>query len=158
LAERLKRAGPLDVESARMLLAAVCDALSYAHGQGIVHRDIKPDNILIDAASGAPLLTDFGIAKSSRSDAQLTTIGQWIGTPHYMSPEQALGRDDVGPQSDLYSLGIVAYQLVSGTRPFEGATPPEALTLRLTSDPPPLASIVPGLPADYINAVERCLR
>jgi hypothetical protein len=158
LAERLKRAGPFDVESARMLLAPLCDALYYAHRKGIVHRDIKPANILIDADSGVPLLTDFGIAKSTVSDTQLTSAGQLIGTPHYMSPEQALASADVGPKSDLYSLGIVAYELVSGARPFEAATPLEALMLRLSSPPPPLALVVPAAPADYTHTVERCLR
>jgi serine/threonine protein kinase len=157
LAARLKRDGPLDGEAARTLVAAVCDALDYAHRQGIVHRDIKPDNILVDP-SGAPLLTDFGIAKSVHTDAQLTSTGQSIGTPHYMSPEQAMGRADVGPKSDLYSLGVVAYQLVSGARPFEAATPLEALTQRLTKDPRPLASVAPGVPADYATAVHRCLQ
>src|SRR5438132_308850 len=88
--------------------AYLAHELAYAHKQGIVHRDIKPDNILIDAESGVPLLTDFGISKAPLSDpqlttAQLTSAGQLIGTPHYMSPEQAMGRPDVGPRSDLYS-------------------------------------------------------
>src|SRR6185295_8915048 len=108
LAERLRRQGAFDSESSRLLVATVCDALDYAHRQGIVHRDIKPDNILIDAATGGPLLLDFGIAKAPLGDAQLTTDGQLLGTPHYMSPEQALGQPDVGPRSDLYSLGLVA--------------------------------------------------
>ena len=110
LAARLARQGPLESEEARTLLVALCDALDYAHRQGIVHRDIKPDNILIDAGSGAPLLTDFGIAKPTLGEAQLTSTGQVIGTPHYMSPEQALGRSDLGPRSDLYSLGVAAYE------------------------------------------------
>src|SRR6185295_17903635 len=127
LAARLQRQGTLESEEARTLLVAVCDALDYAHRQGIVHRDIKPDNILIDAATGAPLLTDFGIAKPTLGEAQLTTTGQVIGTPHYMSPEQALGRSEVGPRSDLYSLGVAAYEMVSGRRPFEAEGPLDAL-------------------------------
>lgn len=119
LASRLKREGPLPPEEARTLLVAICDALNYAHRQGIVHRDIKPDNILLDTMSGAPLLTDFGIAKPALAEAHLTLTGQVLGTPHYMSPEQALGRADVDARSDLYSLGVVAYEMISGRRPFD---------------------------------------
>ena len=158
LAARLKRQGPLESEEARALLVAICNALDYAHRQGIVHRDIKPDNILIDADSGAPLLTDFGIAKPTVDEAQLTTTGQLIGTPHYMSPEQALGRSDVGPRSDLYSLGVAAYEMVSGHRPFEAESPLEALTQRLTRDPRPLGSVAPGVAPDLALAITRCLQ
>ena len=158
LGARLKRQGAFDPESARTLLASVCDALDYAHKQGIVHRDIKPDNILIDASSGAPLLNDFGIAKATFADAQLTTDGQLMGTPHYMSPEQAMGKSDVGPQSDLYSLGVVAYEMVSARRPFEATTGMEAVTQRLTHEPRPLASVAGHVPADFAQAVARCLQ
>jgi serine/threonine protein kinase len=158
LAARLQRQGTLDSEEARTLLVAVCDALDYAHRQGIVHRDIKPDNILIDAATGAPLLTDFGIAKPTLGEAQLTTTGQVIGTPHYMSPEQALGRSDVGPRSDLYSLGVAAYEMVSGRRPFEAEGPLDALTQRLTRDPIPLGTVAPGVAPDLALAITRCLQ
>jgi len=157
LAARIRRQGPFDSEGARTLLASVCDALDYAHRQGVVHRDIKPDNILIEANSGAPLLTDFGIAKATL-DAHLTTAGQLIGTPHYMSPEQAMGKADVGPRSDLYSLGVVAYEMLSGQRPFEAETPLEALTQRLTRAPRPLASIAAGVAPDLAEAVGRCLQ
>jgi serine/threonine protein kinase len=158
LAARLIRQGPLDSEEARTLLVAICDALDYAHRQGIVHRDIKPDNILIDAGSGAPLLTDFGIAKPTLGEPQLTTTGQLIGTPHYMSPEQALGRSDVGPRSDLYSLGVAAYEMVSGHRPFEAQNPLEALTQRLTRDPKSLGLAAPGVAPDLAVAITRCLQ
>jgi serine/threonine protein kinase len=158
LRDRLKRQGAFDSESARLLLASVCDALDYAHKQGIVHRDIKPDNILIDGATGGPLLMDFGIAKAPLGDAQLTTDGQLLGTPHYMSPEQALGRTDVGPRSDLYSLGVVAYEMVSAQRPFEATTAMEAVTQRLTHEPRPLASVAGHVPGDMAQAITRCLQ
>jgi hypothetical protein len=158
LASRLKRQGAFDSESARLILASVCDALDYAHRLGIVHRDIKPDNILIDGATGGPLLMDFGIAKAPLGDAQLTTDGQLLGTPHYMSPEQALGRPDVGPPSDLYSLGVVAYEMVSAQRPFEATTAMEAVTQRLTHEPRPLAAIAGHVPGDMAQAINRCLQ
>ena len=113
---------------------------------------------MIDAESGAPLLTDFGIAKATLAGAQLTTAGQLIGTPHYMSPEQASGRSDVGPQSDLYSLGVVAYEMVSGRRPFDAETSIDALTQRLTRDPKPLGSTRAGIPPELALAVDRCLQ
>jgi serine/threonine protein kinase len=158
LAARIRRQGPFDPEAARTFLASVCDALDYAHRQGIVHRDIKPDNILIEANSGAPLLTDFGISKATLTDTQLTTAGQLIGTPDYMSPEQAMGKADVGPRSDLYALGIVAYEMLSGQRPFEAETPLDALTQRLTHDPRPLRSIAAHVPQDLVQAINRCLQ
>ena len=158
LAARIRRQGPFDSEGARTFLASLCDALDYAHRQGIVHRDIKPDNILIEANSGAPLLTDFGIAKATLTDAQLTTAGQLMGTPHYMSPEQAMGRADVGPRSDLYSLGLVAYEMLSGQRPFEAESPLDALTQRLTQAPRPLGSIAADVAPDLAQAISRCLQ
>ena len=158
LAGRLRREGPLQPEGARALLAGICDALDYAHRHGIVHRDIKPDNILIDAGSGAPLLTDFGIAKVPLADAQLTTAGQLIGTPHYMSPEQAAGRSDVGPRSDLYSLGVVAYEMLSGRRPFDAENAIDALAQRLTREARPLVAASSAVPSDLALAVDRCLQ
>ena len=163
LASRLERQGPLDSEAARTLIAGVADALAYAHRLGVVHRDIKPDNVLIDAESGAPLLTDFGIAKATITDAQqttaqLTTAGQLVGTPHYMSPEQAMGQPDVGPASDLYSLGVVAYEIVSGVRPFAGQNPMDVLTQRLTRDPKPLTSVAPEVAPDLAQVIMRCLQ
>jgi hypothetical protein len=140
------------------ILAQCAVALDYAHRQGVIHRDIKPDNILIDAASGAPLLTDFGIAKMPLADAQLTTAGQLIGTPHYMSPEQAAGRSDVGPPSDLYSLGVVAYEMLSGRRPFDAENAIDALTQRLTREAKPLGSVSSAVPSDLALAVDRCLQ
>src|ERR1051326_3872826 len=130
LASRLRRSGPLAPDEARKLLTEVAGSLAYAHQQGVVHRDIKPDNILIEAESCSPRLTDFGIAKASFTDAQLTATGQLMGTPSYMSPEQALGAGNVDARSDLYSLGVAAYEMLAGRLPFEGQNAVEMLTRR----------------------------
>jgi hypothetical protein len=157
LASRLRRNGPLPSDEVRTLLAEVADALAYAHRHGVVHRDIKPDNILIDAESGSPHLTDFGIAKAGFSDGRLTAAGQLMGTPAYMSPEQVLGRPDVDARSDLYSLGVAAYEMLSGRLPFEGENPMETLTQRLRQQPTPLRTVAPNVPDDLAVAIERCL-
>ena len=157
LAARLKRQKRLEAEDARTLLVHISDALDYAHRQGVVHRDIKPDNILIDEASGFPMLTDFGIAKATLTDTQLTTTGQMMGTPDYMSPEQVSGNSEVGPASDLYSLGIVAYEILSGQLPFEAKSPMDAMTQRLTQAPRQLRSVAPDISDDLIAAVNGCL-
>src|SRR5262249_41235802 len=137
----------------------IADALDYAHRQGVVHRDIKPDNILIDEGSGFPMLTDFGIAKAALSaDTQLTTAGQMMGTPDYMSPEQVSGKHEVGPPSDVYSLGIVAYEMLSGSLPFEAASPIDAMTQRLTQPPRPLRSVASDVSDDLLVAVNGCLQ
>jgi serine/threonine protein kinase len=157
LAARLKRQERLEAEEARTLLVHISDALDYAHRQGVVHRDIKPDNILIDEASGFPMLTDFGIARATLTDTQLTTTGQMMGTPDYMSPEQVSGNSEVGPASDLYSLGIVAYEILSGQLPFEAKSPMDAMTRRLTQAPRQLRSVAPDISDDLIVAVNGCL-
>jgi len=158
LAERLRTRGAMAEDEARVLLAALCDALDYAHRRGVVHRDIKPDNILLDAATGAPQLTDFGIAKAAVAETQLTSVGYLMGTPDYMSPEQAGGKADIGPRSDLYSLGVLAYELVSGLRPFRGSTATEVLMQRITHDAEPLRAVAPNVDRDFAAAINRCLR
>lgn len=125
----------LGVGDAARVARAVADALAYAHSEGVVHRDVKPDNILLDKR-GNVLVTDFGIAKAAQAAtaAQLTTEGMIIGTPQYMSPEQATG-DAVDGRSDIYSLGIVLYQMLSGGPPFDGDSSAKIIAQQLTAVP-----------------------
>jgi tRNA A-37 threonylcarbamoyl transferase component Bud32 len=157
LETRLARDGRIDPEDARQILAELADALDYAHRAGVVHRDVKPDNVLIDAATGRAMLTDFGIAKQSAGRATLTQTGMIMGTPHYMSPEQAAGDRALDGRSDLYSLGVLAYRMLAGRLPFEGESVQEILTQHLTRAPQALEQIVPGLPLELSSAVARAL-
>src|SRR5262249_61566810 len=125
LADRLERTGRLDPQAAAALVAALADAVQAAHDLGIVHRDLKPGNVLYDGL-GAPKVTDFGLAKRA-GGSDLTATQAVMGTPAYMAPEQARGHTKfVGPQADVYSLGVILYQCLTGTRPFEA---PDQLAL-----------------------------
>src|SRR3989441_9916364 len=117
LTERVRRRGPLPPSEAGRVLREVAWALAYAHSQGLVHRDVKPDNIMLEEATGRALVADFGIAGQVRGAAGLDG-GEVIGTPEFMSPEQALG-EHVDGRSDMYALGIVGYFALSGKLPFE---------------------------------------
>ncbi len=147
----------LSVGDAARIARQVADALAYAHSHDIVHRDVKPDNILLDR-SGHVLVTDFGIAKAAQAAtaAQLTTEGMVIGTPQYMSPEQAAG-DKVDGRSDIYSLGIVLYQMLSGVPPFDGDSSASILAKQLTQDPPPLRRERPDVSDEVAFVLDRML-
>ena len=157
LATRLRRDGKLAEDDARRILADLAEALDHAHRQGVVHRDVKPDNVLLDDESGRALLTDFGVAKALGGGETLTAVGSVVGTPSYMSPEQASGRSDLDGRSDLYSLGVMAYAMLSGRLPFEGKTAGDVLAKHLTQEPAPLRSLVPTLGDSTADAVARCL-
>jgi len=157
LAARLAREGSLPIEHVRGIISDVADALDYAHRQGVVHRDIKPDNILLDRATGRPLVTDFGIARAAAEESRLTVTGMAVGTPAYMSPEQALGDRDVDGRSDMYSLGIVAYQMLAGETPFKATNTPAMLMKHVSEPPPPLRGRRADVPASLASAIEHSL-
>src|SRR5262249_36557856 len=130
LAQRLAE-GPLPSREAAKLLVSVAKAIHFAHEKGVLHRDLKPSNILIDE-KGDPHVTDFGLAKQINDEPSLTKTGAILGTPAYMAPEQAAGnRGQVGPQSDVYSLGVVLYHMLTGRPPFQGASPVETVLMVL---------------------------
>ncbi len=134
LAARIKE-GPLPCTRAAELVREVAEAVGYAHDRGIIHRDLKPSNILLDR-DGHPKVSDFGLAKEVSGLSHLTLPGQVLGTPSYMSPEQAAGKtDEIGPAADLYSLGALLYRLVTGRPPFQAATPVETLRQVLEQEP-----------------------
>lgn len=154
---KLERRGRIDPDETRRILRDIAGALHYAHEQGVVHRDVKPDNILIEDESGKPLLTDFGIARSVTSGETLTQVGTTLGTPHYMSPEQASGERDIDGRSDLYSLGVIGYQMLSGRLPFEGDNIREVMVQHVTKEPVALKTLVPSLPEDLARIITQCL-
>ena len=157
LGDRLAREGTLSAPETERILSSVADALTYAHSRGVIHRDIKPDNILLERNSLRVLVTDFGIARAAEGDGRLTLAGVAVGTPTYMSPEQAMGDGEIDGRSDLYSLGIVGYQMLAGAPPFSASNTP-ALLLKQVSDPlPPLAIKAPAAPRALVAAIERAL-
>jgi eukaryotic-like serine/threonine-protein kinase len=152
----LKRSAPMPWQEAVHIILPIAQALAYAHEQNIVHRDIKPSNILL-TGTGLPLLSDFGIAKFLESDenATLTGAGMTIGTPEYMAPEQWTGQ--AGLQSDIYSLGVVLYELVTGRKPYTADTP-VAIMLKQINDPlPSPRQFSPDLPVELENMLFRAL-
>jgi predicted Ser/Thr protein kinase len=156
LGERLRTPGPLPPGDATRVLREVAWALAYAHGRGIVHRDVKPDNILLEASTGRALVTDFGIAHGGEHAAPPTDPGTIMGTAHFMSPEQA-ANEPVDGRSDIYSLGVVGYLAVSGRLPFESSNLPALLVRQATEDPPSVMRAGPGLPPVLAAAIDRCL-
>ncbi len=155
LGQRIREHGPLSAEEVARLLREVARALAHAHERGVVHRDVKPDNILMDAATGRALVSDFGIARVGGGSG---TTGPWevVGTADYMSPEQA-GGSGVDARSDIYSLGVVGYYALSGRLPFEAPDCYAMLARHITEPAPPLASVAPGVPRRLAQVIDRCL-
>jgi serine/threonine-protein kinase len=159
LSTRIQRRGRLPAEEVRRIMKETADALSAAHGLAIIHRDIKPDNILLEGTRGRVMVTDFGIAKalSSVSGGTLTSAGVAIGTPSFMSPEQAAGEKEIDGRSDIYSLGVVAYQMSTGELPFNAPSVAGILMKQITEPAPMVSAKRDDIPEDLGLAIARCL-
>jgi serine/threonine-protein kinase len=156
LADALARGRRFDPSEVVALLAPIADALAHAHRDGVIHRDVKPANILLHGDDGWPFLTDFGIATLRTSEQSRSESAKAFGTPEFMSPEQAAGAWDADHRGDLYSLGLVAYLLLAERLPFRG----NALALaaqRVALEPPSLALVAPHVPPRLARVVDRCL-
>ena len=163
LAARVQRLGRLWPNETRRLLGELADALDYSHRQGVVHCDLKLANVLIDGATGRAVLADFGLAQvvDKRPDVEVaiptSAEGLAFGTPHYMAPEQAAGEQRLDARTDLYALGIVAYEMLSGRPPFDGRSFREIAAQHATQEPPPLADRAPQASPEVVEVIARCL-
>ena len=159
LGKRMAAQGPMPVADVRRILREVSGALAFAHARKYIHRDIKPDNILIDKDDGRAIVTDFGIARAVQDGAEtrLTATGIAIGTPAYMSPEQAAGDRDIDGRADLYALGTLGYQMLAGRLPFEANSTPALLVKQLSEKPLPIVERRPDTPPDLAGIVMRLL-
>jgi serine/threonine protein kinase/Tol biopolymer transport system component len=158
LRERINREGELPLSEAVRLIQEVVDALAHAHAHGVVHRDIKPDNVMLSGRHA--LVADFGVAKAvseATGRNTITTLGVAVGTPTYMSPEQAAADTHIDHRSDIYAVGVMAYELLAGRPPFTGATPQQVLAAHVTEIPDPVTKRRPGIPPILASAVMRCL-
>jgi serine/threonine-protein kinase len=157
LRAKIERDGRLPIGDAMRILREVVDALATAHAQGVVHRDIKPDNVMLSGRHA--LVTDFGVAKavSDSGGEKLTTVGVAVGTPHYMSPEQAMGEAQLDHRADIYAVGVVAYEMLTGEPPFAGKTSQAVLSAQVIERPADLRERRPNVPAPLAEAVMRCL-
>jgi serine/threonine-protein kinase len=157
LRELMTREGRLPSARAEQIITEIALALDHAHGHGLVHRDVKPDNILIDAESGRALLTDFGVARVTADESGLTQTGMILGSPRYMSPEQVSGDGTIDGRSDLYSLALVGYELYTGAPVVQSGTIASMIYKHLSETPPPLVGAVPDVPPHVSDAIARGL-
>ncbi|MBX3133974.1 MAG: serine/threonine protein kinase [Gemmatimonadaceae bacterium] len=155
LSQRIARSGPYDAIDCARLLQDTAWALGYAHARGIVHRDVKPDNLMIERGTGRALIMDFGIARKEQASS-LTEVGQSIGTPHYMSPEQAAA-EAIDGRSDLYSLGCVGFFAATGRTVFQADSAHRLLMLHMTQPPPPVTSVRAEFPVGLTEVIARLL-
>jgi serine/threonine protein kinase len=154
VADRLEKEGPLPIGDASRIIAEVASALAHAHKRGVIHRDIKPQNVLLDGDSGRALVTDFGIARTT--DSSLTATGMFVGTPTYLAPEQVTGEPS-DHRADIYALGVMAYEILGGKPPFDGPTPTAILMKRLAGPPEPIDAIRKEVPEELRRIVDACL-
>ena len=155
-AEILRDRGQLPLDEVLEIVQHACRGLGYAHDNGVVHRDVKPGNLLRADESGVVKVADFGIAKNLADESSITQVGSVLGTAAYLAPEQATG-EEAGPRADLYSLGVVTYQLLSGRLPYEAQSLTELALKQQREAPPLLHELVPGLPPEFAAAVDRAL-
>jgi serine/threonine-protein kinase len=158
LAERMRRERTIPAGEVQRIVRDLALALDSAHRDGVVHRDLKAENILLERGSGRAMLTDFGVALSRSLDPVRADSSRAFGTPHYMSPEQAAGELDIDGRSDVYSLGVLAYYMLSGELPFDGHTFESLAAKHIADVFVPLATLVPGAPGALVEAIERCLQ
>ena len=157
LADLLAREPRLPITRVRAILAELADALAFAHLRGVIHRDVKPDNVLIDGDTGRSMVTDFGIARAIEAGTRLTITGNAVGTPTYMSPEQAMGERELDGRSDIYSLGVLGYQMLTGRVPFSAANSMALLLKHVSETPRPISELRPDAPLALRDALERAL-
>ena len=157
LAALLAREPRQPINDVRRILCEIADALAYAHLHGVIHRDIKPDNILLDGDSGRAMVTDFGIARAIEAGTRLTVTGTAVGTPTYMSPEQAMGEREVDGRSDIYSLGVLAYQMLTGRVPFTAGNSMALLLKQVSERPRSITELRPETPRALCEVIERAL-
>jgi TolB-like protein/tRNA A-37 threonylcarbamoyl transferase component Bud32 len=158
LRDRLAREKQLPVADAIRIMKEVADALAYSHARGVVHRDIKPGNVLLSGRHA--VVTDFGVAKAVTASAAkdtMTTVGMAVGTPHYMAPEQAMGQGDIDQRADIYALGILTYEMLTGRTPFSAETAQGILAAHVMEAPKEIRELRPGVPEPLAQAIMKCL-